>query len=125
MTKCSLRDHDVKEFKCQLMSVTTVTNDINILHAIHTDQFICPPKHFIEIAKLSLILNHREMSYLSRRGRGILVAFEGCDRSGKSTQCKMLVDYLKMTGRDVARFSFPGMSRWITQRFVILFFDFC
>ena len=68
--------------------------------------------------------NHTEMSLLSRKGRGILVAFEGCDRGGKSTQCKMLVDYFKTTGRDVAHFSFPGLSRWITQRFVGLFFDF-
>ena len=48
------------------------------------------------------------MNALTRRGRGLLVAFEGCDRSGKSTQCQMLVDYLKSTGRDVAHFCFPG-----------------
>ena len=48
------------------------------------------------------------MNALTRRGRGLLVAFEGCDRSGKSTQCQMLVDYLKSTGRDVAHLCFPG-----------------
>lgn len=55
------------------------------------------------------------MSLLSRKGRGILVAFEGCDRSGKSTQCKMLVDYFKTTGRDVAHFSFPDRTTTIGQ----------
>lgn len=54
------------------------------------------------------------MSYLSR-GRGLLVAFEGCDRSGKSTQSKMLVDYLMSTGRDVAHFRFPDRSTAIGQ----------
>ena len=36
------------------------------------------------------------------------MAFEGCDRSGKSTQSKMLVDYLKSIGRDVEHLRFPG-----------------
>ena len=48
------------------------------------------------------------MNSVARRGRGILVVFEGCDRSGKSTQCRMLVDYLKSIGRDVAHLRFPG-----------------
>lgn len=48
------------------------------------------------------------MNCVTRRGRGILVAFEGCDRSGKSTQCQMLVEYLKSIGRDVAHLRFPG-----------------
>ena len=38
------------------------------------------------------------------------MAFEGCDRSGKSTQCQMLVEYLKSIGRDVAHLRFPGNS---------------
>ena len=50
------------------------------------------------------------MNCITRSGRGILVAFEGCDRSGKSTQCQMLVEYLKSIGRDVAHFRFPGNS---------------
>lgn len=49
------------------------------------------------------------MNCITRRGRGILVAFEGCDRSGKSTQCQMLVEYLKSIGRDVAHLRFPGI----------------
>lgn len=50
------------------------------------------------------------MNCITRRGRGLLVAFEGCDRSGKSTQCQMLVDYLKSTGRDVAHMRFPDRT---------------
>lgn len=55
------------------------------------------------------------MNSITRRGRGILVAFEGCDRSGKSTQCKLLVDYLKSTGRDVAHLRFPDRTTAIGQ----------
>ena len=50
------------------------------------------------------------MNCITRRGRGILVAFEGCDRSGKSTQCQKLVEYLKSIGRDVVHLRFPGNS---------------
>lgn len=55
------------------------------------------------------------MNCISRRGRGILVAFEGCDRSGKSTQCQMLVEYLKSIGRDVAHLRFPDRTTAIGQ----------
>lgn len=55
------------------------------------------------------------MSSVARRGRGILVVFEGCDRSGKSTQCRMLVDYLKSIGRDVAHLRFPDRTTAIGQ----------
>ena len=41
-------------------------------------------------------------------GRGALIVFEGCDRSGKSTQCGMLVEHLRSTGRCVEHFRFPG-----------------
>lgn len=44
-----------------------------------------------------------------------MVAFEGCDRSGKSTQCKMLVEYLKSIGRDVAHLRFPDRTTAIGQ----------
>lgn len=55
------------------------------------------------------------MNCITRRGRGILVAFEGCDRSGKSTQCQMLVEYLKSIGRDVAHLRFPDRTTAIGQ----------
>ncbi|PFX33890.1 thymidylate kinase-like [Stylophora pistillata] len=55
------------------------------------------------------------MGSVARRGRGILVVFEGCDRSGKSTQCKMLVDYLKSIGKDVAHLRFPDRTTAIGQ----------
>lgn len=44
-----------------------------------------------------------------------MVAFEGCDRSGKSTQCQMLVEYLKSIGRDVAHLRFPDRTTAIGQ----------
>ena len=51
-----------------------------------------------------------KMNGVDRRicGRGALIVFEGCDRSGKSTQCGMLVEHLRSTGRCVEHFRFPG-----------------
>ena len=43
--------------------------------------------------------------------RGALVAFEGCDRCGKSTQCAKLVEYLRSKGRAVEHVRFPGLCR--------------
>jgi len=40
--------------------------------------------------------------------RGALVVLEGCDRSGKSTQCRMLKDTLTKQGVNVELFRFPG-----------------
>lgn len=42
--------------------------------------------------------------------RGILVVFEGPDRSGKSTQIKLCTDALERTGRVVSRMAFPERS---------------
>lgn len=39
------------------------------------------------------------------KGRGALIVVEGIDRSGKSTQCKMLVDAL----RKAKGIKFPGI----------------
>lgn len=41
------------------------------------------------------------------RSRGFLVAFEGADGSGKSTQARLLVDRLKASGRDARLVKFP------------------
>jgi dTMP kinase len=43
---------------------------------------------------------------MSRRGLFIIV--EGCDRSGKSTQCDILVDSLKKNGVNAELVKFPG-----------------
>lgn len=40
--------------------------------------------------------------------RGALIVLEGCDRSGKSTQCKMLKETLEQRGFPVELFRFPG-----------------
>ena len=42
--------------------------------------------------------------------RGALIVFEGCDRSGKSTQCKKLVDALTSDGIKAKLWRFPGMD---------------
>lgn len=39
--------------------------------------------------------------------RGALIVLEGCDRSGKSTQCKKLVQSLREEGRKVELMRFP------------------
>ena len=41
--------------------------------------------------------------------RGLLIVVEGCDRSGKSTQCENLVAKLQQNGMDSELVKFPGM----------------
>lgn len=41
--------------------------------------------------------------------RGILIAIEGCDRGGKTTQCRLLQTWLKShAGQDGECIKFPG-----------------
>lgn len=40
--------------------------------------------------------------------RGALIVLEGCDKSGKTTQCKMLKETLEKQGLPVDLFRFPG-----------------
>ena len=45
--------------------------------------------------------------------RGKFIVFEGADGTGKSTQAKLLVDYLKEKKKDAVFFSFPNyQSAW-------------
>ena len=41
-------------------------------------------------------------------GRGALIVLEGCDRAGKSTQCKKLVQALIENGKTAKLVAFPG-----------------
>lgn len=47
--------------------------------------------------------------------RGTLIAFEGLDRSGKSTQCERLVENLRKKGEKVHHTRFPNRSTTIGQ----------
>lgn len=40
--------------------------------------------------------------------RGALIVLEGCDRAGKTTQAKKLVDALNELGRTAKLIKFPG-----------------
>ena len=40
--------------------------------------------------------------------RGALIVLEGCDRAGKTTQAKMLVEALNQLGRITKLIKFPG-----------------
>ena len=40
--------------------------------------------------------------------RGALIVFEGCDRVGKSTQCKLLANELQSRGIPTQQLHFPG-----------------
>ena len=42
--------------------------------------------------------------------RGALIVLEGCDRTGKTTQAKMLIDSLKSQGKSVEFMRFPDRS---------------
>jgi dTMP kinase len=41
--------------------------------------------------------------------RGLFIVVEGCDRSGKSTQCDILVENLQANGVNTELVKFPGM----------------
>jgi len=43
-----------------------------------------------------------------RRSRGALIVFEGCDRAGKSTQCRKLVPVLNERNIKAEYMGFPG-----------------
>lgn len=47
--------------------------------------------------------------------RGALIVLEGCDKSGKSTQCKKLVEYLNNSGRKAELWRFPERATDIGQ----------
>lgn len=40
--------------------------------------------------------------------RGALIVFEGCDKAGKTTQCRKLVDKLRELGVTAQFMQFPG-----------------
>jgi len=42
--------------------------------------------------------------------RGALIVFEGCDRSGKSTQCQKLMQWFKQNDKDAHLMRFPDRS---------------
>ncbi|XP_070539108.1 thymidylate kinase-like [Ptychodera flava] len=44
------------------------------------------------------------------KARGALIVLEGCDRSGKTTQCQKLVDALRKDGQKVEFLRFPDRS---------------
>lgn len=43
--------------------------------------------------------------------KGLLIAFEGLDGSGKETQARLFVDYLKQKGHNVGYFTFPDYGK--------------
>lgn len=47
--------------------------------------------------------------------RGMLIVFEGLDRSGKSTQCEKLVQYFRSNGEKVEHMRFPNRTTPIGQ----------
>lgn len=55
-----------------------------------------------------LIMNGLQTTTFSRRGA--LIVFEGCDRSGKTTQCNMLLQTLQEKGHSVKLMKFPDRT---------------
>ncbi|ODN02539.1 Thymidylate kinase [Orchesella cincta] len=43
-------------------------------------------------------------------GRGALIVLEGCDKAGKSTQCRLLVEALKKAGKPCHLYAFPDRT---------------
>lgn len=61
-------------------------------------------------------LGHEEQQcnllvWLGMSKRGAFIVVEGCDRSGKSTQCARLVERLEKHGHRAQLIKFPGNSR--------------
>jgi len=57
-------------------------------------------------------------------GRGALIVLEGLDRSGKTTQVKLLEQRFVEAGRKVKAMRFPGMSNplnWICTAVLIYY----
>ena len=42
--------------------------------------------------------------------RGALIVFEGCDRSGKTTQCQKVLEWLKSSNHQAHFMRFPGKT---------------
>ena len=62
-------------------------------------------------------------SSTGERARGALVALEGLDRSGKTTQVKLLEQRFVEAGRKVKVMRFPGVSPLdLVHRFLLLHF---
>ncbi len=54
-------------------------------------------------------------------GRGALIVLEGCDRVGKSTQCRKLAESLQAKGLTCKLLHFPGIEMcrtWLTLSIV-------
>ncbi len=51
---------------------------------------------------------------MAAKKRGAFILFEGADRCGKSTQCKLLVEQLQSKGLEVKQISFPDRSSLVT-----------
>ncbi|RUS76209.1 hypothetical protein EGW08_016016 [Elysia chlorotica] len=75
---------------------------VRILQVLPT---IASRKHFTSAVSHSKI---RAITMAARRGK--LIVFEGCDRSGKSTQCAMLTDRLRKDGHKVEQLKFPDRT---------------
>lgn len=55
-----------------------------------------------------MIMGYKDMKH----NRGYLIALEGVDGTGKSTQCQLLADYLKSRGYDVVSLREPTNGVW-------------
>lgn len=58
-----------------------------------------------------MVLTIKSGNSSSESGRGTLIIMEGCDRTGKTTQAKMLVDNLVAAGKPTMFMRFPGKPR--------------
>ncbi|KAI8143506.1 thymidylate kinase-domain-containing protein [Fennellomyces sp. T-0311] len=57
-----------------------------------------------------LALGSASTRYLKKVMRGLFIVVEGCDRSGKSTQCERLLNRFKAEGRDARLVKFPDRT---------------
>jgi len=78
---------------------------------------IKPPKNsdlkkkkcYLMLNSGSKFLTKYKFSVMNSVNRGLLINFEGLDRSGKSTQAKLLKDFLEKNRGETSIIRFPGL----------------
>ena len=72
------------------------------------------------ITILSLMYVSSVLLQILKMKRGALIVLEGCDRCGKSTQCKKLLEELTKNNVKTRLMSFPGEYSFLSYIVVML-----
>jgi len=86
--------------------------EIDVINSSIIQSICC--SNFLQFFFLTCFWNTIDLSIVTARAmsncRGALIVFEGIDRSGKTTQCKLVADFLKKRNIAVIQKRFPGIN---------------